>query len=141
MSLAQNTAKKRGSNELLTLRVLNRANGPLTAYQILDRLQSDGVSGPPTVYRALDRLIARGIVHRIESLNAYIICTCPKHASPGVFAICEQCGAVSEFSDPAIESRLREIANDIGFDVRTGSVELKGCCIECNEGAKGKALQ
>ncbi|UUX50832.1 transcriptional repressor [Nisaea acidiphila] len=141
MSLANHTPKKRDTNDILTLRVLNRANGPLTAYQILDRLRSDGVSGPTTVYRALDRLIARGVVHRIESLNAYILCTCPTHSSPSVFAICEQCGAVSEYSDPTVEKRLREIAGDVGFDIRAGSVELKGSCIDCNEGARRKVLQ
>ena len=55
-------------NNLRVLYALQRANGPLTAYQILDRLKKHGVSGPTTVYRALHSLVLDGTVHRIETL-------------------------------------------------------------------------
>ena len=51
---------------------------PIGAYAILERLKSDGRSAaPPTVYRALDFLMGVGLVHRIESLNAYVGCAHP----------------------------------------------------------------
>ena len=52
---------------------------------------------PITIYRALDFLTAQGLVHRIESRNAFLACI-NNHAAdaPVVFLICEHCGAVGE---------------------------------------------
>ena len=50
-------------------------HGPVKAYDILDILRSERSSAaPPTVYRALEFLLAQGLVHKIESLNAYLGC-------------------------------------------------------------------
>ncbi|HST67704.1 MAG TPA: ATP-binding cassette domain-containing protein, partial [Mycobacteriales bacterium] len=52
---------------------------------------------PITIYRALDFLREQGLVHRIESRNAFIACV-HNHDSgdPVVFLICETCGTVGE---------------------------------------------
>ena len=64
-----------------------------------------GSTKPPTVYRALDFLIAHGLVHRLESLNAYVGCPAPDASHEGQFLICGACGGVSEFEAPAIRRR------------------------------------
>ena len=52
---------------------------------------------PITIYRALDFLRDNGLVHRIESRNAFVACV-NNHATGDlvVFLICEHCGAVGE---------------------------------------------
>ena len=52
---------------------------------------------PITVYRALEFLRENGLVHRIESRNAFVACV-HNHAAGDlvVFLICERCGAVGE---------------------------------------------
>ncbi|UUX48900.1 transcriptional repressor [Nisaea acidiphila] len=122
---------KRVSNHLRVLRILRQSNGPLTAYQILNLLRKHGISGPTTVYRALDRLIESGQVHRIESLNAYVICSNPGHRSAAGFVICDRCGGVSEFFDAEVEARLRQLAEDLGFGIRAGNIEVRGKCGDC----------
>ena len=48
---------------------------PRGAYDILEDLASDGKKPAPlTVYRALDFLVEQGLVHRLESLNAFVGC-------------------------------------------------------------------
>ena len=48
---------------------------PVGAYELLAALGRDGQpAAPPTVYRALDFLVDQGLVHRIESLNAFVGC-------------------------------------------------------------------
>ena len=68
-------ALKKASNSEIVAATLRKAGRPLTAYEVLDALKGMGVSGPPTVYRALDKLIADGRVHRLESLNAFVLCS------------------------------------------------------------------
>jgi len=48
---------------------------PIGAYDILEVLGKESESAaPPTVYRALEFLIEAGLVHRLDSLNAFIGC-------------------------------------------------------------------
>lgn len=135
------TAKDRalGRNEQLVLDALEASDSPLSAYAILDALRGEGLRAPMQVYRALDRLVAARLVHRLETLNAYIACC---HAGQGkagghrhegavVFAICANCGDVAEWSDPALDARLTERADARAFALDRAIVELSGLCERC----------
>jgi Fur family zinc uptake transcriptional regulator len=71
---------------------------------LLDQLRDDGFRAPLQVYRALDTLMKGGLVHRLESLNAFVACAEPHDHSHRMtaFAICDTCGQVMEFSDHAV---------------------------------------
>src|SRR6202171_557687 len=62
------------------LAALLGSHKPLGAYEIIDRLPSKGPGktgprpAPITAYRALEFLRENGLVHRIESRNAFIAC-------------------------------------------------------------------
>src|SRR5256885_11218862 len=63
------------------LDTLRQAGAPLTAYALLDQLRDHGLTAPTQVYRALDKLAEQGVVHRLESLNAYVCCSHPDEGS------------------------------------------------------------
>jgi Fur family zinc uptake transcriptional regulator len=113
------------------LALLSEATRPLTAYDLLGLLRSEGVNAPPTVYRALDRLMREGLAHRIESLNAFVACNRPHHHDLAAFAICDDCGLVSEVTDTELEGRLGSLAARSGFHVARAMVELRGHCAAC----------
>ena len=57
------------------LEVLLESHKPLGAYEIMDRAAAHGARPAPiTIYRALDFLRDNGLVHRIESRNAFVAC-------------------------------------------------------------------
>lgn len=116
---------------------LRAANGPLTAYQILDAVREHGITAPPTVYRALNRLVDEGLAHRVESLNAYVACAHSHHGegSAAVFAICENCGMVTEFEAGAAAESLRVAATEVLARVDRMTVELRGLCRDCGSDA------
>ena len=125
-------AKRRQSqNDLRVLDALRCASGPQTAYQILGQLKKHGVTGPTTVYRALHRLVADGTVHRIETLNAYVVCTHPEHRAAPTFVICEQCNLVTEINDNKIDAHLRQRTCKVGVVFKTASIEIRGTCATC----------
>src|SRR3569832_58798 len=69
-------------------RILN-AGQPVGAYLLLAQLPGDREKiGPPTVYRALEFLLEQKLIHRIESLNAYIACIDADHPHESQFVIC-----------------------------------------------------
>jgi Fur family zinc uptake transcriptional regulator len=57
------------------LQALLSSHRPLGAYEVIDELaKSMPRPAPITVYRALDFLMENGLVHRIESRNAFLAC-------------------------------------------------------------------
>ena len=129
------TAKpKLTRNQALVMATLNASDEPLSAYTILDRLRDEGFRAPLQVYRALDRLLDTGLVHRLDSLKAFVPCAHPHdHAENATiaFGICEQCARVWEFSDAAVEERLGAWAKGEGFVPKRTSIEINGVCAEC----------
>ncbi|MEW5965202.1 MAG: Fur family transcriptional regulator [Pseudomonadota bacterium] len=115
----------------MIVEALQRAGRPVSAYEIIDRLRDRAVLAPQTVYRALDRLIAQGQAHRLESLNAFVACCQIGHHGAAVFAICEGCGAVTEFDEPKAIERLAGWADRNDFAVRQMTLELRGRCAAC----------
>lgn len=120
-------------NQALVMGALKRADAPLSAYTILDQLRDDGFRAPLQVYRALDKLVEFGMVHRLESLNAFVACRhpgCDDHETIA-FMICETCGRVQELSDNALASRVAFLADEVRFALKKTTVELRGICRNC----------
>lgn len=121
------------------LELVWQSHEPVKAYDILDKLkQGKSSSAPPTVYRALDFLQDEGLVHKIESLNAYVGCGNPKDQHQGQFFICHDCGSVAELDDDDIRDLLQKKAKRFGFAINDEMVEIKGYCLECRK-LKGKS--
>jgi Fur family zinc uptake transcriptional regulator len=105
---------------------------PVKAYDLLVQLADfHERPAPPTVYRALDFLREVGLVHKIQSMNAYVGCGEPHRDHQGQFLICEGCGTVAELDDENITSRIDQNAKKIGFKVNDETVEVLGLCRLC----------
>lgn len=120
-------------NQSLVMDALSDAEGPMSAYSILDQLRDDGLRAPLQVYRALDKLVELGLVHRLESLNAFVACSDPNCESHDTvaFTICDVCGVVYEVADEMLARKLKSVAGKSGFQVRRSTVELRGLCEAC----------
>ncbi len=107
---------------------------PRGAYAILEDMAADGKRvAPLTVYRALDFLVEQGLVHRIESLNAYVGCPEPGDGHSGQFLVCDACGNATELNDPRVAAAIAESARDLGFHVVRQTVEVRGLCPACQK--------
>src|SRR5437899_987659 len=105
----------------------------LGAYEIIDRLAPIGPRPAPiTAYRALEFLRENGLVHRIESRNAFIACV-HNHAAGAlvVFLICERCGAVGEASSTEVTTTLTSAARAADFTPKSPVIEVTGVCSHC----------
>ena len=131
-----NATPKLTRNQDLVFGVLRRSEAPLSAYVILDRLRDHGFRAPLQVYRALEKLLDMGLVHRLESLNAFVACahggeSCCSHGSVA-FAICNACGHVTEFHDHTVDSRLAAWVKGQGFKTEKTTIEIRGLCAACS---------
>lgn len=120
-------------NQRLVFEAVGNSDSPQSAYDLLDKLRAHGIKAPLQVYRALDHLLAKGLVHKLESLSAFVACQHPSdegHAAT-VFMICDSCGSVSERTNACISGDLRKLATTNGFRVAHTSIELHGHCGKC----------
>lgn len=107
---------------------------PRGAYAILEDLSADGKRvAPLTVYRALDFLLEQGLIHRIESQNAFVGCPDPGTAHTGQFLVCSCCGNATELTDRRIAATIAESAAAQGFTVQRQTVEVTGICPDCRD--------
>ncbi len=116
------------------LQALLASHKPLGAYEIIERLAHKNRPAPITVYRALDFLRDNGLVHRIESRNAFVACV---HNHGGddlvVFLICERCGAVGEAPGAAAAEALKASSRAAGFSPKSPLIEIAGICSHCRD--------
>lgn len=114
------------------LELVWRGHRPRGAYDILEDLGRGGRRPAPlTVYRALDFLLEQGLVHRLESLNAFVGCPHPDARHPSQFLVCERCGTATERADPAVAAAIEASAAALGFTVERQVVEVRGVCPNC----------
>ena len=122
-------------NEALVLRVLSKTSEPLGAYTILKELRRHGFKAPLTVYRALDQLAAKGLVHKLESLNSWTTCCGEHDTNPPIFEICNDCGNVTEHFNEELIKTLNKMSKRNGFIPDRPIIEIHGKCDECGTAA------
>jgi len=109
-------------------------HGAAKAYDLLDQLGDEYSAKPPTVYRALDFLQENGLVHKLNSLNAYIGCQHPLEHDDCFFLICSDCQEVAECCAGDVASSIRSLAASRHFTPRQTTLEIEGRCQQCQQG-------
>jgi len=135
MAVAEALCVQRGQRLTPIRRKVLGTHKPLGAYDIIERLALKGPRPAPiTAYRALEFLRENGLVHRIESRNAFVACV-HNHAASAlvVFLICERCGAVGEASSDDVTATLTSAARSAGFTPKSPVIELTGVCTHCRQ--------
>jgi Fur family zinc uptake transcriptional regulator len=118
------------------LELLLEEHRALGAYDVLARLQADGLgTHPPVAYRALDFLVEHGFAHKLERLNAFVACDCPQYPHRPAFLICRDCSAVAESDAGAVSRALAATASRAGFRIDDAAIEAEGLCPSCQSDA------
>lgn len=114
-------------------KILAAHKGAIGAYDLLDQLKKiDPSAKPATIYRALDFLGKQGFVHKIESINAFVMCHHFSECShPVQLLICDMCDCVEEIQSNDLDSSLRIMADTHGFSISHQIVEAHGTCKNC----------
>jgi len=120
----------------LRRRVLEEIAGShhaIGAYDILERLSERGTRlAPISVYRAIEALLSAGVIHRLESRNAFFACHAA-HAADGeqLILACERCGRVAEVPGRPVFEEIASAAMEAGFQPAHTVAEVAGICADC----------
>ena len=119
-------------NEQLVWDALSESGDPLKAYEILDKLKDKGVRAPMTVYRALDGLEAKGVIHKLDGINSFVLCNHEGPHDVQAFLVCDTCTNVTEVDIDASTAGFAPAVRKAGFAMHTARLEVRGVCDGCN---------
>ncbi|MDD5035983.1 MAG: transcriptional repressor [Methylococcaceae bacterium] len=116
------------------LQLIWESHRAVKAYDLLDRIRpQEEAAKPATVYRALDFLIEQGLVHRVESLNAFIGCNASGRQHELLLLICIECNEVDERHAVGVMDAVEEELTQANFSARQKTIEIHGVCAHCEQ--------
>ena len=114
------------------LELIWESHKAVKAYELLDRLKPlQQAAKPATIYRALDFLMEQGLIHRVESLNAFVGCSCSGLQHEQLLLICKNCQEVEERSAKKVMAAVSQEIKQAGFIVHSKAIEVHGICVKC----------
>lgn len=104
------------------------------AYDLLERIRPDNVKAKPvTVYRALDFLLQQGLIHRVESLNAFIGCSFSGQRHEQLFLTCVICNEIEERPAERVMQAIADEMQQADFTAHRHAIEIHGVCSRCSQ--------
>jgi Fur family zinc uptake transcriptional regulator len=117
------------------LELIWRNHHPVKAYDIIEKFKpserTQGAAKPTTIYRALEFLLEKGLIHRVESLNAFIGCSNPLHVHELILLICKKCENVQERSAERVMESIKTELQQVHFMAHSKIIEIHGVCERC----------
>jgi Fur family transcriptional regulator, ferric uptake regulator len=110
----------------------------LSALEIEDALRHAGQGERPvgraSIYRVLELLHAHGLVNRLDVGDgiARYKPTDPAGEHHHHHLLCDQCGKLVPFDDPALERSIDQLSSRLGFRTTDHEVTLRGDCPDCS---------
>ncbi len=104
----------------------------VTAAELAGQLSADGRDvGRATVYRVLERLRELSLVQRLDLGRGGTRYEPARAEHHHHHLVCDRCGDVTPFADPALEQAIDRIAGRVSFAVAGHDVVLHGACGRC----------
>ncbi len=124
---------KRGGARRAVVELLDGQECALTAVEIEDALRGEQRRvSRASIYRILDELERLRLVQRVETGQAMVryerVC---EHEEHHHHLVCDECGLVMPFSDPALESAIETLSERVPLQVAEHEIVLHGSCSDC----------
>ncbi len=127
---------RRGGARAAVVEHLGRQRCCLSAQEIFDGIRASGRAvGIASVYRAVDQLAELRLVQRVD-IGDGVARYEPAHSGGEHHhhhLVCDDCGRVEAFSDPALERALARVADRQGYEMQAHEVVLHGACSSCQD--------
>jgi Fur family ferric uptake transcriptional regulator len=129
--------RKKGGARRAVLELLGGERCALSAIEIEDALRGDRSRrvSRASVYRILDELEGLGLVQRVDIGQPRVryerVCEREDHHH---HLVCDACGVVMPFSDPALERAISSLSERVPLAVSEHEIVLHGSCRDCRTG-------
>jgi Fur family ferric uptake transcriptional regulator len=132
----QHAGHHKGAARDTLIELLARQSCALSALEIEDALRNSRAARRPvaraSVYRVLELLQDHELVNRLDvgdGIARYELVD-PAGAHHH-HMVCDQCGQLVPFHDPALERSINRLSGRLGFHTKSHEVTLHGDCPDC----------
>jgi Fur family zinc uptake transcriptional regulator len=117
------------------LRTLLSSHRALGAYDIIDKLHESGRRlAPISVYPVIEVLLDAGLVHRLESRNAFFACLTEHDDTNSLqLLVCEDCTRDAEAEAPEAWTAINSLTQTNIYQVKDTVLEIRGVCADCRD--------
>ncbi|HZJ29845.1 MAG TPA: Fur family transcriptional regulator [Solirubrobacterales bacterium] len=133
LATLQGPGHRRGGARQAVIELLSHQHCAMSALEIEEELRRDGSEvSRASIYRALEQLEELGLLRRVEVSKGT---ASYEPADPGGHhhhhIVCEQCGKVVPFEDPALEKAISAVEQKSSMAISAHEVTLRGHCPTC----------
>ena len=119
----------------LVIKTLSKHKKPISAYELRDEINNNGdVSiNISQIYRVLEFWIDLGLIHKISSINKFLLCITPEEKHTHMLNLCTVCEKVFETCNEQMGLNLKKSTAklDLAFN-NTRSIEIPVICPQCS---------
>ena len=119
----------------LVIKTLSKYKKPISAYELRDEINNKGDVNIniSQIYRVLEFWIDLGLIHKISSINKFLICITPEEKHTHMLNFCTVCEKVFETCNEQMGLNLKKSTAklDLAFN-NTRSVEIPVICPQCS---------
>ena len=119
----------------LIIKTLSKHKKPISAYELRDEItnKEDVRINISQIYRVLEFWIDLGLVHKISSINKYLLCSKPDEKHTHMLNYCTVCEKVVETCNKRMGLNLKKSTAklDLAFN-NNRSVEIPVICPQCS---------
>ena len=119
----------------LVIKTLSKHKKPISAYELRDKINDKGDVNIniSQIYRVLQFWIDLGLIHKISSINKFMLCITPEEKHTHMLNFCTVCEKVFETCNEQMGLNLEKSTAklDLAFN-NTRSVEIPVICPQCS---------
>ncbi len=119
----------------LVIKTLSKHKKPISAYELKDEINKnkDVRINISQIYRVLEFWIDLGLIHKISSINKFLLCRTPDEKHTHMLNYCTVCETVYETCNERMGLNLKKSTAklDLAFN-NTRSVEIPVICPQCS---------
>ena len=119
----------------LVIKTLSKHKKPISAYELRDEINNNGDVNIniSQIYRVLDFWMDLGLIHKISSINKFLLCITPEEKHTHMLNFCTVCEKVFETCNEQMGLNFKKSTAklDLAFN-NTRSVEIPVICPQCS---------
>ena len=118
---------------ILIYNILNNSSKPKSAYEIQRNLKNDKKDiNISTIYRVMEFWIKLGIVHKLSTINKFLLCVKPEEKHIHMLHLCTKCEKVFETCDKdmGMDFKRKGLLKDMVINSNS-SIEVPVLCSKC----------
>ena len=119
----------------LVIKTLAKHNKPISAYELRDEINNnkDVRINISQVYRVLDFWIDLGLIHKVSSINKFLLCRAPDEKHTHMLNYCTVCEKVYETCNERMGLNFKKSAAKLDLEFNnTRTVEIPVICPQCS---------